>query len=108
MADRAWTGPTRTGGTLVRTSEPTPSTCAIRRDLLSDPAWQRHRHPVARTPWLYHPGTQVFVSYEDAESIEERAAFAAGHGLRGAFTWQLAGDGTEHSLLAAMTRPFRG
>ena len=79
----------------------------IKRDLLPDPAWQRHRHPVASTPWLYHPGTQTFVSYEDAESIEQRAAFAAGHGLRGAFMWQLAGDDTEHSLLAAMNRPFR-
>jgi chitinase len=79
----------------------------IKRDLLPDPAWQRHRHPVARSPWLYHPGTQTFVSYEDAESIEERAAFAARRGLRGAFTWQLAGDDDEHTLLAAMTRPFR-
>jgi chitinase len=78
----------------------------IARDLLGDPAWQRHRHPQARSPWLYHPETRTFVSYEDAESIEERAAFAAGHGLRGAFTWQLAGDDDEHTLLAAMTRPF--
>lgn len=80
----------------------------IKRHVLPDPAWQRHRHPVARSPWLYHPGTRTFVSYEDPESIEERAAFAASHGLRGAFMWQLAGDDTEHSLLAAMTRPFRG
>jgi chitinase len=79
----------------------------ITRNLLPDPAWQRRRHPVARSPWLYHPGTQTFVSYEDAESIEERATFAAHHGLRGAFTWQLGGDDDEHTLLAAMTRPFR-
>lgn len=79
----------------------------IKRDLLPDPTWQRHRHPVARSPWLYHPGTQTFVSYEDAESILERAAFAARQGLRGAFTWQLAGDDDEHTLLAAMTHPFR-
>jgi chitinase len=79
----------------------------IKRDLLADPAWQRYRDPVARSPWLYHPGTQTFVSYEDAESIGERAAFAAGHGLRGAFMWQLAGDDDEHTLLAAMARPFR-
>jgi chitinase len=79
----------------------------IARDLLPDPAWQRHRHPVARTPWLYHPDTGTFVSYEDAESIEERAAFAARHRLRGVFTWQLAGDDDEHTLLAAMTRPFQ-
>jgi chitinase len=78
----------------------------IKRGPLADPTWQRHRHPVARSPWLYHPGTQTFVSYEDAESIEERAAFAARHGLRGVFTWQLAGDDDEHTLLAAMTRPW--
>jgi chitinase len=79
----------------------------IARGLLADPSWQRYRHPVARSPWLYHPGTGTFVSYEDAESIEERSTFAARHGLRGAFTWQLAGDDDEHTLLAAMTRPFR-
>jgi chitinase len=79
----------------------------IAGDLLPDPAWQRHRHPVARSPWLYNGGTQTFVSYEDAESIEERAAFALSHGLRGAFTWELSGDDDEHTLLDAMTRPFR-
>nr|BFE59398.1 glycoside hydrolase family 18 protein [Dactylosporangium thailandense] len=79
----------------------------IARDLLPDPAWERHRHPEARSPWLYHPQTRTFVSYEDAESIGERAAFAAEHGLRGAFTWHLGGDDDEHSLLDAMVRPFR-
>ncbi|MEU7869979.1 glycosyl hydrolase family 18 protein [Dactylosporangium sp. NPDC049140] len=79
----------------------------IARDLLSDPAWERHRDPVARSPWLYHPGTQTFVSYEDAESIAQRATFAARHGLRGAFTWHLAGDDDEHTLLKAMAGPFR-
>jgi chitinase len=78
----------------------------IQRDLLPDPAWQRHRHPTARSPWLYHPGTQTFVSYEDPQSVEERSAYAADRGLRGAFMWHLAGDDSEHSLLTAMTRPF--
>ncbi|WP_433202835.1 glycoside hydrolase family 18 protein [Dactylosporangium sp. CS-047395] len=80
----------------------------IKRSFLTDPAWERHRHPVARSPWLYHRGRRAFVSYEDAVSIEERAAFAAREGLAGAFTWQLAADDDEHSLLAAMVRPFGG
>jgi chitinase len=79
----------------------------IRRDLLTDPAWERHRHPVARSPWLYHAGTRTFASYEDAESIHERARFAADRGLRGAFMWHLAGDDDEHTLLAAMAGPLR-
>lgn len=79
----------------------------IARNLLPDPAGQRHRHPVARSPWLHHPGTRSFVSYEDAPAIEERAALAAERGLRGAFTWHLGGDDDERTLLAAMARPFR-
>lgn len=79
----------------------------IQRDLLPDPSWERHRHPVARSPWLYHAGTRTFVSYEDAASIEERSAYAASNGLRGAFTWHLAGDDDEHSLVTAMAGPFQ-
>jgi chitinase len=78
----------------------------IQRDLLPDPAWSRYRHPVARSPWLYNADSRTFVSYEDAESIEERSRFSAAHGLRGAFMWELAGDDDEHTLLAAMARPF--
>ncbi len=79
----------------------------IRAHLLSDPAWRRRRHPVARSPWLYHPARQVFVSYEDGASVAARARFAADRGLRGVFTWHLAGDDDEHSLLAEMAAPFR-
>ncbi|GAA3453851.1 glycoside hydrolase family 18 protein [Dactylosporangium matsuzakiense] len=78
----------------------------VRRTLLPDPAWQRHHHPVARSPWLYNEHTSTFVSYEDAESIAERARFAAARSLRGVFTWHLPGDDDEHSLLTAMTAPF--
>ncbi|WP_433043268.1 glycoside hydrolase family 18 protein [Dactylosporangium sp. CS-033363] len=80
----------------------------IVNSFLPDPAWERHRDPVARSPWLYHAGKRAFVSYEDALSIEERAAFAAQRGLAGVFTWQLAADDDRHSLLGAMTRPFAG
>jgi chitinase len=79
----------------------------IKRDLLADAAWQRHHDPVTCSRWLYNAATHTFVSYEDAESIEQRARFAADNGLRGVFTWQLAGDDDEHTLLAAMIPPFR-
>jgi chitinase len=78
----------------------------VREALLPDPAWERHHHPVARSPWLWNAATTTFVSYEDPASIGERAQFAADHGLRGVFTWELTGDDDEHSLLTAMTRPF--
>ena len=63
-------------------------------------------HPVAQTPWLFHPVDRIFVSYEDPRSIGLRAQLARDRGLRGVFMWELTGDDDRHSLLEAMVRPF--
>jgi chitinase len=78
----------------------------IRNTLLSDPDWEQHWHPVAQSPWLFHRGERKFVSYENPKSIAIRAQFARDRGLLGVFMWELAGDDGQHSLLAAMVRPF--
>jgi len=78
----------------------------MRSTLLNDPRWQQHWHPVAQTPWLFHPGDRIFVSYEDARSIGIRAQLAKDRGLRGVFMWELTGDDEQHTLLEAMVRPF--
>jgi chitinase len=78
----------------------------IREKLLADPQWEQHWHPVAETPWLFHRGDRVFVSYEDPRSIAIRAAYARDRGLRGVFMWELTGDDDQHSLLQAMAKPF--
>jgi len=78
----------------------------LRATLLKDPHWERHWHPVAQTPWLFHPRDDIFVSYEDARSIGIRAQLAKDRGLRGVFMWELTGDDEQHSLLEAMVRPF--
>jgi chitinase len=79
---------------------------SIKERLLADPSWQRHWHPVAQTPWLFHPADHVFVSYEDPDSIGIRARLAKDSGLRGVFAWEIAGDDDQHSLLDAMAKPF--
>ncbi|MBS0215574.1 MAG: glycoside hydrolase family 18 protein [Proteobacteria bacterium] len=79
----------------------------IKAKLLADPQWQQHWHPVAQSPWLFNAKEHVFVSYEDPRSIGIRAKFAHDRGLRGVFTWELAGDDDEGSLLEAMARPFK-
>ena len=78
----------------------------IRHTLLADSAWQQHWHPVAQSPWLFHPTEGIFVSYEDPRSIEVRSRLAKDAGLRGVFMWELTGDDDQHSLLQAMTKPF--
>ncbi|MBW8824482.1 MAG: glycoside hydrolase family 18 protein [Xanthomonadales bacterium] len=79
----------------------------IKAKLLGDPAWRQHWHPGAQSPWLFNAREHVFVSYENPRSIGIRAQFAHDHGLRGVFTWELAGDDDEQSLLKAMARPFK-
>jgi chitinase len=78
----------------------------IKEKLLTDPQWEQHWHRVAQTPWLFHRGDHIFVSYEDPRSIAIRAEYARARGLRGVFMWELTGDDNQHSLLEAMTKPF--
>lgn len=78
----------------------------ISSTLLKDPQWQQHWHPIAQTPWLFHLGKNLFVSYEDARSIGLRAQLAKDRGLRGVFMWELTGDDDQQTLLRAMVRPF--
>ncbi|HEY0500996.1 MAG TPA: glycoside hydrolase family 18 protein [Kutzneria sp.] len=78
----------------------------IKSKLLTDPAWEQHWDANAQSPWLYNPAKQVFVSYENPRSIGIRADFAKAAGLRGAFTWEIAEDDAQHSMLKAMAKPW--
>jgi len=78
----------------------------IRSTLLQDSKWERHWHLIAQTPWLFRPGENIFVSYEDPKSIGLRAQLANDRGLRGVFMWELTADDDEQTLLQAMVRPF--
>jgi chitinase len=78
----------------------------IKEKLLTDPQWEQHWHPVAQTPWLFHRGDRIFVSYENPRSIAIRAEYAREQGLRGVFMWELTADDDQHSLLEAMAKPF--
>jgi chitinase len=53
------------------------------------------RDPDARVPWLYNPRTRIWISYDDPQSIEEKARYARMHGLAGVMFWDIgADDGT--------------
>ncbi|MEZ0471654.1 glycoside hydrolase family 18 protein [Luteimonas sp. B3_2_R+30] len=79
----------------------------IKANLLPDPQWEQHWHPVAQSPWLLHRGERKFVSYEDPKSVAIRAQLARDRGLLGVFMWELTGDDEQRGLLEAMARPFR-
>jgi GH18 family chitinase len=49
----------------------------------------------AFVPWLYDPESQVFISYDDAQSLEAKAGYARDMGLSGVIVWELSqGDET--------------
>jgi chitinase len=64
--------------------------------------------PIVRSPYLWNPKTNTWVSYENPRSILDRSQFAKASGLAGMMMWQLGLDDAQHSLLAAMTGPWLG
>ncbi|KAI8834590.1 glycoside hydrolase [Chytriomyces cf. hyalinus JEL632] len=49
--------------------------------------WLRRFDTWTQTPWLYNLDTNIFISYDDARSIEVKARYAACLGLKGMMTW---------------------
>jgi len=52
--------------------------------------YKRYYHPTAKVPWLFNGST--FISYEDEESITEKANYIKEKGLMGAMIWELSQD----------------
>lgn len=58
---------------------------------LSDPSYRQLRHAEARVPYLY--GNSSFLSYDDSQSMAEKAALARDLDLQGIGFWELSQDG---------------
>lgn len=61
---------------------------------LNSSAYVRRYHSEARVPWLFNGST--FISYDDPQSIAEKAAYIKSSGIAGAAIWELSenADGT--------------
>jgi chitinase len=64
--------------------------------------FQRHWEPDAAVPWLYHPETSTWITYDDAESMGRKADFVVERGLGGIMIWELSGD--DGTLLPVIAR----
>ena len=69
--------------------------------LLSSTNYIRYFDDETRTPWLYSQGNRVAISYEDQESIRNKAAYVGSTGLGGMSLWELGFDDSAHSLVDA-------
>jgi chitinase len=77
----------------------------VRRNLDSL-GFHRILHAEARVPCLYNAVTGTWVTYDDAESVAEKAAYARANGLGGVMAWEIGGDdGTlVRAIYQALTR----
>lgn len=68
---------------------------------LTDKSFLRYVHHDAHVPWLFNGS--IFLSYDDAASLREKASYAASHGLAGVAVWELSqnADGTLLDALIA-------
>jgi GH18 family chitinase len=105
--------PQRAGLFARATAEPTgwdPSEDAdyrvLARTKLKDPSWIRSWHEGAQVPWLYHPATRTWISYDDPRSVAAKARYAREQRLGGVLIWELGAD--DGTLLPAVYDALRG
>ena len=65
--------------------------------------FMRYWDPVASVPYLYSAQKQVFVSYEDPESITAKGRYVQSHKLGGVMFWDYSGDPSGTLLRAINT-----
>jgi chitinase len=61
-------------------------------DAMLQNGFQRYWDPVADVPWLYNPEKQVFVSYDDPESLKLKCKYVLDHKLGGVMFWDYESD----------------
>ncbi|KAJ1997041.1 hypothetical protein GGI04_005548, partial [Coemansia thaxteri] len=54
--------------------------------------WVRTWDSTTSTPWLFNPSTNIFITYDDPQSIKLKVSFAASKGLAGTMVWGMEMD----------------
>lgn len=67
-----------------------------------EPSGGKHRHPEAQVPYLYHPTTGLWVSYDDPTSLGVKGDYVLRHDLAGVMIWELSGDDAQGSLITTL------
>jgi chitinase len=66
------------------------------------PTMTRYWDAQAQVPYLYDAARQLWITYDDAESITVKTDFIESKGLGGAMIWELSGD-RDGELLDTLT-----
>lgn len=71
-------------------------------ELMEDSLFVRHWDENSKAPFLWNEKERIFVTFEDAESITEKAKFIKEHKMGGAMFWEYSEDTEDHTLLNAI------
>jgi chitinase len=71
------------------------------------PTFERFWHPEAAVPWLFDAESGRMISYDDPESIGNKAAYVGQEGYGGVMIWELSDDDEQSGLLAAIDSNLR-
>ncbi|HLR68409.1 MAG TPA: glycosyl hydrolase family 18 protein [Virgibacillus sp.] len=78
----------------------------IKNEYLKDSDWEEHWDSDAEVPWLFNEETNMFLTYDNPKSIEQKAKFIKDNDLRGGMIWSIGLDDKDHSLLDALAKPI--
>jgi chitinase len=62
------------------------------RNYVGQNGYTRYWHNEAQAPWLYSPDAQVFITYDDPESLALKAEYVNEWNLGGVMFWELSAD----------------
>ena len=106
---RAWCGVTPTNNGLHQAVEAyvggLPYSVLV-RDYIDRNGFQRHWDRAARAPFLWNASSGVFITYDDPQSMREKARFVKQHKLGGVMYWEQSEDPDE-ILLATLFRELQ-
>jgi chitinase len=95
---------------LLQPGKPVPHAyapySAITASMLNQ-GYVRYWDPVASAPYLYNSDKQIFVSYEDPESLAAKCRYVLAHKLGGVMFWDYSGD-SAGALLGVINQSLRG
>lgn len=72
------------------------------------PTMTRYRDENAKVPWLYNEETGVMITYDDVESITEKARYVNENGFGGVMFWEVSADTEDALLLSAVWDTLMG
>lgn len=72
----------------------------IEANLGNKNGYVRYWDDVSMAPYLYNAGRQIFVSYEDEQSVRDKAGYVMERGLGGIMFWEYSGDANGRLLTA--------